>query len=524
MATTATTARTRNGDLRGTIDRGVTVFRGVPYARPPIGPLRFAPPQPPEAWTGARDATAFGPPAMQVANVVTGGQAMGLAPSEDCLTLNIWTPAIDDGRRPVMVWLHGGGNVFGTGSSPTQQGAILVRRGDVVVVTINFHLGVFGYLRGIDLCGDALPSDGNAGLLDQRAALGWVRGEIAAFGGDPENVTVVGQSTGANGIVAMMAMPRPHELFGKVILQSGTGNAGLVQPSAANQVMKEILADLALAPHEAGRMRELPADQLLETQERVTPRSRGGSYRPVADGVEVPADPLAAIAAGSAASIRMLIGTNREEWSFFRRLEPEVGLLTYDGLLARLADPRRDVLGIEREPFDSAEAVALYRRERAARGESTTPQALWTAIMTDRRFRVPSMALAELHAARTPETYAYLFTWQSSGLDGKLGAAHAVEVPFVFGTLDEPAAQHLVPPGSPVGRLSEQMQDAWAAFARTGSPRTQGLPDWDPYSVPRRRTMLLGTTCGAVDAPYEAERRFWVGHGATSAPRQVPVV
>ena len=196
MATTTTTTGTTSGRLRGATEGGVAVFRGVPYARPPVGPLRFAPPQPPDAWTGVRDATAFGPPAMQAANPVTGRAAVA-PPSEDCLTLNVWTPAPDAGRRPVLVWLHGGAFVFGAGSSPATRGATLARRGDAVVVTLNYRLGLFGYLRGVDVCGDALPSTGNAGLLDQLAALRWVRDEIAAFGGDPANVTVVGQSAGA---------------------------------------------------------------------------------------------------------------------------------------------------------------------------------------------------------------------------------------------------------------------------------------------------------------------------------------
>jgi para-nitrobenzyl esterase len=173
---------------------------------------------------------------------------------------------------------------------------------------------------------------------------------------------------------------------------------------------------------------------------------------------------------------------------------------------------------------DPAETVALYRRERAARGESTAAPDIWVAIMSDRRFRVPSMRLAELHGAHTPETYAYLFTWRSSAWGGGLAAGHVVEVPFVFGTLDAPDSEDLVPAGSLVGRLSEQMQDAWIAFAQTGSPRTPELSGWEPYTPAGRSTMLLGTTCGPVDAPYEAERRFWADHTLASSARQSAAV
>src|SRR4051812_39647306 len=251
--TTTTTVTTGYGSLQGEIDRGVVVFRGVPYARPPLGPLRFAPPQPHESWTGLRDATAFGPHAMQAASAVTAGLNIVAAPSEDCLTLNIWTPASDDARRPVVVWLHGGAFVTGSGSMPMYHGASLARRGDIVAVTINYRLGLFGYLRGIDVCGDALPSTGNMGLQDQRAALAWVRAEIAAFGGDLENVTVVGQSAGAGSIAAMLAMSDQDRPFQKAVLQSGS--AGLLRsPATASRVMESILADLGLAPDEAGRL------------------------------------------------------------------------------------------------------------------------------------------------------------------------------------------------------------------------------------------------------------------------------
>ena len=509
---TSTATRTTYGSLQGSVESGVVVFRGIRYARPPVGPLRFAPPQPPETWTGLRDAVTFGPGAMQTANAIW-GEALVAATSEDCLSLNVWTPAVDDGRRPVLVWLHGGAFLTGAGSRPMYDGSSMARRGDVVVVTLNYRLGLFGYLRGIDLC-EGLPSTGNEGLLDQLAALRWVKEEIAAFGGDPENVTIFGQSAGAISIATMLAMPRARGLFHKAILQSGTAQ-GLPTTAAANRVMAAILAHLELAPQEAERLRDLSAAQLLDVQTRVTPRTSGASYGPVADGVDIPVDPAAAIAAGSAAGIPLLVGTNLEERKFHRRLEAEMDRLTDDGLLARLADARTPA----EAPFDPSAAVAVYRQARAAQGEPTTPEELWIAMSSDRRYRVPAMRLAELHAAHTPHTYAYLFTWHSPAWDGRLGAGHTVEMPFVFGTLEAPDARDIVPAGSPIGTLAAQMQDAWIAFARSGSPQTPQLQGWEPYTVPRRCTMLFGATSGPVDAPYEAERRFWATHAAASAPR-----
>jgi len=327
---------------------------------------------------------------------------------EDCLYLNVWTPAVDDRRRPVMVWLHGGAFTFGAGSAPIFRGAALARRGDVVVVTLNYRLGIFGYLRGIDLCGDTLSSTGNEGLLDQLAGLRWVQNEIAAFGGDPNNVTVFGQSAGALSIFAMLSMPKARGLFHRAILQSSPNF--LHMPATANHVTRIILNDIGVRARDAGRLREMPAGELLDIQLRVTPRSRGGSYRPVIDGNEIPRDPLGAIAGGSSADIPLLVGTNLDEHKRFWRLEPEVDQLTEDGLQARLADPQttsRYSL-TDGGSFDPMAAVAVYRRSRTACGDSTTPPELWSAIMTDRRFRMPMMRLAERHAAHTPQTPAHI--------------------------------------------------------------------------------------------------------------------
>jgi para-nitrobenzyl esterase len=315
----------------------------------------------------------------------------------------------------------------------------------------------------------------------------------------------------------MLAIPLARGLFQRAIMQSGP--ALFNTPEDAARVMEAILADLRLAPSGARRLQDLPAAQLLDIQTRVTPRSAGTAYGPVPDGADIPADPEAAIAGGSAAGIPLLVGTNLEEAKFHRRMDSGVEHLTDETLLARLADPRATAYARDNATVHPADAVALYRRERASRGESTVAPELWFAMMADRRYRVPCMRLAELHAAHTPATYAYLFTWKSPGWDGKLGAGHEVNTPFVFGTFDAPDSQDLVPAGSPVGDLPAKMQDAWIAFARTGNPRTPALAGWQPYTAGRRTTMLLGATCAAVDAPFEAERRLWDARvHAVSAP------
>ena len=466
-----TTTTTTYGTIQGTTDGGVVVFRGIPYAQPPVGPLRFAPPQPPDSWTGLRDATTFGPIAMQAPNAIRDGLTAAAAPSEDCLTLNVWTPAVDGARRPVMVWLHGGAFLTGAGSRPMSNGTTLARRGDVVVVTINYRLGLFGYLRGIDVCGDALPSTGNEGLLDQIAALTWVKQEIAAFGGDPENVTVFGQSAGAISISAMLAMGLAPRLFQKAILQSGS--ALLQPPATANQVMEKILADVGLAP-QRGRpacatcpppssSRSRPGSPLVPL---ASPTARSRMARTCPPIRSRPSPPAAHGASRSSAAPTWRSGDSSAVWT-----APWTDL-TDDGLLARLADPRTSV-----HSGDAASSTRPRRwrstgEARAARGESTAAPDLWLAMMGDRRYRVQVSRLAELHAAHTSDTYAYLFTWRSPAWNGSSALAtssrrHSCSAPS---TRQTPRIS--CHPGRPVGDLSAQMQDAWTAFARTGRPQT----------------------------------------------------
>jgi para-nitrobenzyl esterase len=501
------TVTTSYGTLQGTEDGGVTAFRGVPYARAPIGALRFRPPERPEPWTSVRDATRVGPVAPQAQSPI--GDLLGVSVAradEDCLSLNIWTPSVDGGRRPVLLWLHGGAFVIGAGSQDLYNGARLARRGDVVIVTINYRLGLLGFLRGRELCGEALDSTGNEAILDQIAALEWVRDEIAAFGGDPTNVTVFGESAGSISVAALLTMPRARGLFHRAILQSGSLNL-LTTPAAAGRTASAILSDLDLAPAEAGRLRELPVATLLDAQNRATPRSAGVAYAPVADGADIPSAPFDAIADGSARGVPVLIGTNLDELKLYRFMDPAVNTLDEAGLRTRCeaAAP-----GIGRDgTSNAARLIETYREARAARGQGTAPADLWFAIATDQIFRSPAMQLAESHAAHTSQTYAYLFTWQSPAMGGVLGAGHAIEVPFVFGTLDDPGLGRLVGDTPATRALSERMQDAWLAFARTGNPATESLPHWPAYDASRRATMVFGDEIEAVNAPYEPERAFW---------------
>jgi para-nitrobenzyl esterase len=496
------------GTVQGVSEDGFEVYRGIPYARPPVGDLRFRAPEPPEPWSGVRDATRFGPSPLQAD--IRGGlleQLMTLEypeQAEDCLTLNIWTPAADGRRRPVMVWIHGGAFVMMSGSLPMYDGSQLAKSGDVVVVTINYRLGAMGFLHLDTVCGDEIDASGNQGLLDQVAALRWVISEIHAFGGDPTNVTVFGQSAGAISISAMLAMPETTGLFHKAILQSGSAN--LVRgPENAARTAGLILDDLGLSPDQAQRLRDIPAEDLVAAQDRATPRKSGTFYGPIGDDKHIPADLFAAIGEGSASNVSVMIGTNEDEMTLFMAADPGLADLTENDLLLRVAQ----LLGNGEEAEErAAAAVDTYRTARQEREENTSPRDLLLAVATDWTFRWPAMRLAELQSKHTP-VHTYVFDWPSPAMNGMLGATHLVEVPFVFGTHAHPHLRDFCGRGDEAEHLSLAMQEAWVRFARFGSPSTPALPEWPAYEPGQRWTMRLGRECGAEEHPREPERAFW---------------
>ena len=490
------------GKLAGTERDGVRAFRGIPFARPPIGALRFQPPQRPSAWSGVRDAGAFGNSALQNPSAL-GPIAFDVGPTdEDCLYLNVWTPAADGGRRPVLVWIHGGAFVLGSGAQRLYDGASLARRGDVVVVTINYRLGSFGFLNLRDAYGDAMPA-GNQGLLDQIAALEWVRDEIAAFGGDPANVTIFGESAGSISVATLLATPRVRGLFRRAILQSGSANFVASREQSA-RVADAVLHELELTATDLGKLRALPTQSLLDAQQQVSLRLqgklRGLAFAPTIDGEVLPQSPFDAIRAGCAKDVSVLVGSNLDEMKLFGLMDPDARSLDEAALLRRCE---------RSSPGHAARIVETYRRARAAREASVETPELWFAIESDRTFRYPAMRLAELQRAQQSDTYAYLFTWPSPFMDGLLGACHALELPFVFGTFTDPMMGRFAGNGAAASRLSERIQAAWLTFAHSGKPGHDGLGEWPAYDGSRRTTMILDADCRVEDAPLEAERNVW---------------
>ena len=459
------------GRLEGICENGVCVFKGVPYAAPPVGPRRWRPPQPVDPWQGVYRADRFRDTAPQ--NPMLGGpsQEEPEPQSEDCLYLNIFTPGLDDAGRPVMVWIHGGAFTLGSGSSPMFDGSLLAKRNDVVVVTINYRLGLLGFLNLNEVTGGKIPSTGNEGLLDQAAALRWVRDHVAAFGGDPANVTVFGESAGAMSIACLLVMPSAKGLFDKAILESGVGSTAM--PLAdATAVGKLFLEVTGVAADDVVGLRGLTVEQLLAADLVMRRRMaspwepmRITATAPVVDGSVIPGVPTWLTAQGASKGIPMIIGTNLEEWRLFDLADPHRDEIDRAEVVRRLSAyvPARLAPDI----------VERYYQARARRGEDTSAPELLTAINTDVMFRIPALQLVEAQLRHDPRVYNYLFTYKSPVMGGIFGACHALEMGFVFGTHDD----FFCGTGPAADELSRCIQEAWTAFARTGRPDCSCMGD-----------------------------------------------
>jgi para-nitrobenzyl esterase len=502
------TVTIRQGKLEGDEQGGLFVFKGIPFATPPVGARRWLPPEKPASWTGVRDARRFGAVAYQHELILTALSAMMIAgeQSEDCLTLNVWTPALDGRARPVMVWIHGGAFTIGSGSQALYDGSVLARRGDAVVVTINYRLGPLGFLRLADVTDGKIPASGSEGMLDQVAALEWVRDNIAEFGGDPGNVTIFGESAGGMSVGSLLGMPAARGLFHKAIPQSGASHTG-APVARANRTAERVLSRLGVKPHDAAAIRALTPGQLLVgimLEDGKTPDPElPMPYQPVIDGTFVPRAPIEMVADGSASGVALMAGTTLEEWKLFSAMDPGLPTLEGAGLGARIS---------RRLSATAADAlIASYQHARAARGESVTPAELFIAIETDRIFRIPAVRLAQVQRRHERRVYNYLFTWPSPAMGGVLGSCHALELGFVFGTNQIPGMPAFAGSGPAAEKLEVQMQDAWLAFARSGDPSCESAGAWTAYDEARRSTMVFGASTKLEDAPRDEERRAWEG-------------
>jgi para-nitrobenzyl esterase len=489
--------KTRYGEVRGSVANGVNTFKGIPYAAPPFGANRLLPPQPVTPWRGVREALNYGPKSPQLPypppfDVLLPELAVA---GEDCLNLNIWSRDLGPARQPVMVWIPGGAFEHGTGAVHWYDGSRFARDG-IVCVTINYRVGADGFL-------DLGEGNANRGLLDQVAALKWVQENIAAFGGEPGNVTVFGQSAGAMSIGSLLSMPRAQGLFRRAILQSGAAHP-VMSAATARRVGQYLAEKLGVAPAKEA-IASVPVDRMLQAQAELMadllahpePQRWGEEvvvslmlWQPVIDGDVIPARPIDRIIAGASADIDLLVGSTTDEWRFFSVPNGVIEHITEEVLSRAVA-----AYGLP--------AKATFETYRSARPNASAGDLL-AAIQSDWYIRIPAIRVADAHAknAKTSSTYMYEFAWRSPQFNGLLGAGHGGEIPFVFDTLDKGTE----PLGgtNPPQQLAITMHAAWVAFA------TSGDCGWPKYDLARRPTMRFDTTSTVVDDPRSAERALWL--------------
>ncbi len=507
------TATTQHGKLAGLAQQGFTAFRGIPYAQPPVEALRFRAPQKVSPWAGIRDATRYPPSSIQEVSPMN---PMGQI-SEDCLYLNLWTPAVDKTARPVMVWIHGGSFVSGSASMPQYDGSSLAKRGDVLVVGINYRLGLLGFAHLKERFGSRV--DSNIGLRDQIAALEWIKENIADFGGDPDNVTVFGESAGAICIASLLSSPAAKGLFRSAIVQSGSPDYFL-KAEEAERLRSVYWEKLELTNDDA--IFTLPANGLLKAQHFAMKQGvQRGDYPspmplfgmplvPVLGDDILPEVPLRYLAE-NATGVNLLLGTMSQEWSYFLKVpmgpKGSVADKYFDLDLAGLQKLMERAL-----PGAGEQAMLAYYHSRggfdeSAAGFSAKLLDLYGDFESDKAFGVPSNRMAESQAQHGAKVYNYLCSWDK----GPFGAVHAADIPLVFGSVDSGLGKMFTGGGEGAQKLSNTMQDAWIAFARTGDPSCAALGQWPCYEENSRFTMELGEKYTLHKNVREIENNFWSG-------------
>jgi len=482
---------TTTGPIIGRQRNGVHLFAGIPYAAPPVGPLRFRPPAPHSGWSEARETRRFGAAAPQL----QGGGMTDSAPvrwSEDCLTLNVQTPGLDGRKRPVLFWIHGGAYRTGQGAIPWYNGESFCLRGDIVVVSINYRLGALGF-TDLAAFGSEFISSGVNGTLDQIAALDWTRANIERFGGGSERITVAGESAGGFSVTTLLANPRCQDSIHAAIPQSGAGQHTL-PPRAGSMVAEHFLR--ALDADSPFSVEAATVENILKAQAEVISELEGRSdftnplgvpvsaFYPVHGNIFIPESPLDAIRKGMGSNARMLIGSNQDEttlWGYGR---------------------------VDEKKLDAAVSALHASRPLAAWRESTpgaTLEQLLISLTTDHMFRIPAIRIAEARASRAAPTWMYLFAWKSRAFDGRLGATHALEIPFAFNNLRQPGVAAFLGAGESPQHVADVMHAAWIRFIQGQEP------GWAPYTAAERATMVFDDASRTELDPGRVTRLAWDG-------------
>jgi para-nitrobenzyl esterase len=483
-----------SGRIQGYIEDELKIFKGIPYAEPPIDDLRFEQPVEKKPWDGVFDAIKYGNCCFQGYSILQKYLGKLENENEDCLNLNIWTPDTDNGKRPVMIFCHGGAFFFGGGTDPVYDGSKLSKKGNLIVVTINYRLGSFGFFY----LPDELPI--NVGLLDQVLALKWVQDNIGYFGGDPRNVTIFGESAGAYSVVCLSTMPKAKGLFKRAIVQS----APAIAPSKSKRVSKKIVKTLGIKKGNIQELRNISPEKIIKAQDEVFAQDPTNimALRPFIDGNIIPEHPLKVIREGRCSHIDFMMGTNMEEGKLFTLTDRDmrdIGEDTAKNLISgylMMQGIKSDRVQLIMETYEE-----IYSKDY---------KEIFSAVITDLVFRVSTTRLLNAQSQHQQNTYSYLFAHKSPALKGILGSCHALELPFVFGTYSEPKWAEFAGKGPAVQALSEIIMDAWISFAHNGDPNHENLPEWLPYQKDRA-TMKLAKECEVIYSPFEKERSAWDG-------------
>ena len=493
-------ADTGLGRVRGVDANGIKTFKGIPYGASTAGRNRFMPPVDPAKWAGVRDALEYGPSAPQnepgvpvVTSDLNVAGAGLTAEGEDCLVLNVWTPAVNDGRkRPVMLWCHGGGFSSGSGASPITDGTNLARRGDVVVVTINHRINVLGFTYLGELGGVDFAQSGDVGMLDIVHALKWVRENIVQFGGDPNMVTIFGQSGGGRKVATLLAMPSAKGLFHRAIIESGPA-IKLVEIADATRVADALLSKLGLNKSQVRELQNLPVEKIMSAYFAVVRSMKGdqmtAGFSPTVDGRVLPQHPFHPTASSVSANVPVMVGATRTELT--TRGDAASFALSEEGMQGRI----RSLLGAS-----AGHVIDVYRKANPG----ATPSDVYFLITSDHAYGAPVMKIAERRAALgTAPVYLYYFRWESPIEGGRLKSPHTIEIPFAF---DTTKVARLTSSSPEAPALADKVSDAWIAFARKGDPNISKLPRWPAFDAKDRPTMVFDNQSKVENDPIREQR------------------
>ena len=488
---------TNYGKIKGIQQLDHQSFLGIPYAKPPIDDLRFREPQPMDPWEGIKDATKFGLIAPQ--NHID-STPIEQEENEDCLYLNIWTPGADEKVRSVMFWIHGGGFLIGAGSRPRLNGGTLASYGDVVVVTFNYRLGALGFLD--------LPNvPPNIGIQDQIAALQWVRENIHAFGGDPHNITIFGESSGSESVVILLSIPRAKGLFHRAIVQSGVANPLSYKRELSRKCAKELLSKFHVDEQDIKTLREVQISKLIRVQKKIAGTITDGKenpFRPFVDGVIIPEKPYEIIRKGNASKVPLMLGWNEDELGIIGNFLNQANEERKKVIVGMIRNRIRNY-GVTDEGIDKL--LKVYKPIMKTKYPDNAYKH-WDAILSDAMFGIPTIRQLEAHLENQSNVFCYIFTYKSSKYGG---VYHTFEIPFVFGTFKTAD----IPEGAidsieEAETVAKKIMDTWISFARIGNPNHKGLPEWPPYDIQKRAIMMLGVHPKVEFAPMNSFREVWL--------------